>query len=412
MSSVKALQDFDLFDPETIENPYPFFAALRREAPLYELPNGAYYLISRFDDVQKAVMDTDTYSSNLVAVLTQNTGAENAELVQLSGGEAQASDVLAIADPPRHTRQRKVSNRAFTMRRVSAMEPRIRDLAESLIDRFDRSRPVDWVAEFAVPLPMTIIIELLGFPREDMARLKTLSDSSVALLSGINTGEQLAYHAGKINELFQYLSEQFDRAVTDPPDNVLGDLITAFNDEPEHFSRDEVVSILLQLLTAGNETTTSLIGSAMMLLLREPGLEARLRHKPELVSPFIEEVLRLESPFHGHFRQVRRDTEVAGQALPAGSRVMLLWAGANRDERHFANADSIDLERPRPKQHLAFGYGIHHCIGAALARMEAEVAIRSVLAASCELRLCSHNRYRHTPSLFIRSLSELWIDLA
>lgn len=412
MTATASLKDFDLFHPDTIENPYPFFAALRREAPLYELPNGAYYLISRFEDVQKAVMDTETYSSNLVAVLTQNTGAQNAELVQLSGGDAQASDVLAIADPPRHTRQRKVSNRAFTMRRVAAMESRIRNLAESLIQRFDRNQPVDWVAQFAVPLPMTIIIELLGFPTKDMAQLKTLSDSSVALLSGINSEEQLAYHAGKIGELFQYLSAHFDQALLAPPDNVLGNLVTAFRDEPEHFSRDEVVSILLQLLTAGNETTTSLIGSALMLLLREPGLQDRLRAQPELIPNFIEEALRLESPFHGHFRQTLRDTTVSGQHLPAGSRVMLLWAGANRDEERFADANMIELERERPKQHLAFGYGIHHCIGAALARMEAEVAIQTVLQAGGKLRLNEHNHFRHTPSLFIRSLSELWIDLA
>lgn len=411
MTATATLKDFDLFHPDTIENPYPFFAALRREAPLYELPNGAYYLISRFEDVQNAVMDTDTYSSNLVAVLTQNTGAQNAELLQLSGGDAQASDVLAIADPPRHTRQRRVSNRAFTMRRVAAMEDRIRHLADSLIGNFDRSAPVDWVAQFAVPLPMTIIIELLGFPKDDMAQLKILSDSSVALLSGINSEEQLAYHAGKIGELFQYLSEQFDRAQASPPDNVLGDLVTAFAEEPEHFSRDEVVSILLQLLTAGNETTTSLIGSAVMLLLQEPDLQARLRAEPSLIPNFIEEVLRLESPFHGHFRQTLRDTHIAGQHLPAGSRVMLLWAGANRDEDRFPDANSIKLDRERPKQHLAFGYGIHHCIGASLARMEAQLAIQSLLSASKHVSLNNRNHYRHTPSLFIRSLSELWIDL-
>lgn len=400
------VHDIDPFSPEVIENPHEFFAALRREAPLYELPNGSYYLISRMEDVKRATQTPEVFSSNLMEALRQD-----ARNVDFSGDSARPSDVLATADPPRHTRQRRVSNRAFTMRRVNGMEPRIRELATQLIAPFLERRGGDWVKGFAVPLPMTIITELLGLPLADIAQLKRWSDASTALLSGINSPEEQARCARLVSEMFDYLSAHFEHASKAPGDDVLGDLVRASLEDAEHFSHDEAVSTLVQLLTAGNETTTSLIGSAVWLLLREPGLQQTLRANPQKIEPFIEEVLRLESPFHGHFRITRRDTEVAGHPLPAGSRVMLLWSAANRDGEHYAEPDTINLDRPAPKQHVAFGYGIHFCIGAALARMEARVALETLLKQTSELRLATDNDFAHVPSLFIRSLKRLELDL-
>lgn len=231
--------DINPFEREVVESPWEFFDLLREQSPVYQLPNKAYYLVSRYEDVMQAVMDTETYSSNLVSVLMTGAGANDSpDMLNLSGGEggdARATDVLAIADPPQHTRQRRVANRAFTLRRVKKMEATIRALSHSLIDQFKHPE-VDWVHSFAIPLPMTIIIELLGFPLEDMPKLKRWSDASVALLSGINSAEE--------------------------------------------FGRDEIVSMLVQLLSAGNETTASLIGSAMWLLLQDSDLQAQLRQFP------------------------------------------------------------------------------------------------------------------------------------
>lgn len=406
---MRLLADFDPFSRDVVQEPHAFYAALRREAPLYRLPNDAYSLISRYRDVRDAAMNTEIYSSNLVAVMLQ--GLEQPELLSLDG----AVDALAIADPPVHGRQRKLSNKAFSIRRIAELEPSVRALAESLIGAIlprggERRSSADWMREVAVPLPMTVIARLIGLPSEDVPQLKRWSDSAVALLSGLNTPEQLAAHAGQAGELTAYFVRRVEEAALAPKDDVLGDLVRA-REGSEALTRDEVVSILLQLLTAGNESTTSLIGSAVRLLLEHPDVEGRVRADRRLLEPFIEEALRLESPFHGHFRVVRRDTEVAGKPLSEGSRVMLLWGAANRDDHEFPNPDAIDLARPNGRSHLAFGFGIHHCIGAALARLETRVVLETLLARTSALRRVEE-KVEHVPSLLVRCLATLPVEFA
>lgn len=412
-ATAQPLEQFDPYDPEVIESPWAFFAALRREAPLYEMPNKAYYVISRYEDVMRAAMNTDMFSSNLVAILLQDSAEAAPEFLDMGGAghsdsdTAQPVDVLAIADPPNHTNQRRVSMRAFTSRRVAAIEGEIRKLAEGLTEQFIHRGGCDWVRELAVPLPMTIIVRLLGLPESDIPKLKAWSDHSVALLSGVNTSDELIEHGLEITQMIEYLDQQVKRIREDRTDGVTCDLIDASDSDEQPLSRNEIVSILMQLITAGNETTTSLIGSAMHLLLTTPGLQQRLRAHPEEIEPFIEEALRLESPFHGHFRLVREDTTIGGRPLPAGSRVMLLWSSANRDEDQFERAGQINTKRSRIRSHLAFGYGIHHCIGAALARAEARIALETILRRTEQLSLSADNDFRHVKSLFVRSLERL-----
>jgi cytochrome P450 len=403
---------FDPFDLDVVREPHAFYAALRRDAPLYRMPNGAWYLLSRYRDVRDAAMNVEVFSSNLVAVLMQGQEQpDRPELLSVSG----AVDALAIADPPVHARQRKLSNKAFSMRRVAALEPAVRALAESLVDAIlpqDGARwsSADWMREVAVPLPMTVIAGLIGLPGEDIPQLKRWSDAAVSLLSGVNTPAQLAECARQAGELAAYFAQRVEEAARTPKDDVLGDLVRACEGS-EALTREEVIAILLQILTAGNESTTSLIGSALLLLLENPDVEARIRADGWLLEPFIEEVLRLESPFHGHFRVVRRDTEVAGQPLPQGSRVMLLWGAANRDGDEFANPDAIDLARRNAKAHLAFGIGIHHCIGAALARLETRVALETLVSRTRALRR-SDGKIEHVPSMLVRCLEALPVELA
>jgi cytochrome P450 len=410
---MRALADFDPYHPDVVQQPHEFFAALRREAPLYRMPSGAYYLITRYADVRAAAMNPEVYSSNLIALLT--LGQERPELLTIDGSGMGSVDALATADPPVHLRQRKASNKVFSMRRVAALEPAIRALTESLVAAIMPApgahwSSVDWVREVAVPLPMTVIAGLIGLPGEDIPQLKRWSDSSIAILSGMNTPAQLGEHAGQVMQLATYFMKHFDQAALAPKDDVLGDLVRA-TEGSEALTRDEVIAILLQILTAGNETTTSLISSALLLLLENPELEARIRADRALIEPFLEEVLRLESPLHGHFRLVKRDTEVAGQALPEGSRVMLLWGAANRDGDEFPNPDVIDLARPNAKAHMGFGIGLHHCIGAALARLEARVVFETLLARTSALRR-TEEKITYAQSLLVRSLASLPVELA
>lgn len=403
-----SIAHYDPFDPDVIESPWAFFAALRHESPLYELPNKAYYLISRYDDVVSAAMDTQTYSSNLVAIMMHERFGEAPELLNIGG---ENMDALATADPPAHTRQRRVSNRTFTRRRVAGMQADIRALANELLDPILSRGQCDWVAELAVPLPMTIIIRLLGLPLEDLPQLKRWSDLAISLLSGINTAEELVQKGTETAKMIEYLERQVSLARSQPRDGIIGDLIREAEADSEALSHQEIVSILPQLLTAGNETTTSLISSAVMLMLRTPGMQQQLRDHPERIDAFIEEVLRLETPLLGHFRLVKRDTRVGGSVLPAGSRVMLLWASANRDESAFASPDQIDLDRSRQHVHTAFGYGLHLCIGAALARMEARIALETLLARTRRISLAPGNDFRHVPSLMVRGLERLLLDV-
>ncbi len=409
-NATPTVNEFDPFDPETIENPYPFFAALRREAPLYELPNGAYWLVSRYEDCRKVALDTDTFSSQMVGVMIGESGA-TPRLLPLSDGIG--TNVLAIADPPEHTRQRKLANRAFAPRRVAALESDVHELTDELLDGVLTADEVstDAMAHFAVPLPMMIICRLIGLPHEDRHALQALSDDAIALVDGINTAEQLERCAHSAGKLSLYLSQQLERVIENPPENVLGTLASAVTDSNESLTQDEAVAILLQLVTAGQETTGSLIGSAIMLLARNPKLQAQLRAAPSTTPALIEEVLRLESPFYGHFRQATRDTTIADQPVSAGARLMVLWASANRDDTAFRNADEIDLERPNPKNHFAFGHGIHLCIGAELARMEAKIAIGRLLARTKSITL-DNPRPPHLRSLFVRRLTELPVTLS
>jgi cytochrome P450 len=409
---MSALAEVDPLSPNVVQEPHAFYAMLRREAPLYRLPNGAYYVMSRYRDVRDAAINTDVYSSNLVAVLLQ--GLEQPELIALEGGGTGAADALAIADPPVHARQRKLANTAFSMRRVAALEPAIRALSESLVGAIlpksgTRWHLADWMREVAVPLPMTVIVGLIGLPHDDIPQLKRWSDAAVGLLSGLNTPAQFAEHVAQVSELMAYSVQRVDEAARAPKDDLLGDLVRACQGD-DALTRDEVVSILLQILTAGNESTTSLIGSALRLLLDNPDVAARVRADGSLLEPFIEEALRLESPFHGHFRLVRRDTKVAGRPLPKGSRVMLLWGAANRDADEFPNPDSIDLARPNGRSHLGFGFGIHHCIGASLARLETRVVLETLLARTNALRRTDTKR-AYVPSLLVRCLAALPVEL-
>src|SRR5262245_48078907 len=274
---MRTLADLDPFDPDVVQEPHEFFAALRREAPLYRLPNGAYSLISRYRDVRDAAMNPGVYSSNLVAVMMQ--GVEQPELLTFEGGRARV-DVLETADPPLHARHLKLSHKAVPPRRVAALEPGVRSLAESLVGAIlpgggARWSAADWVSEVAVPLPMTVIAGLIGLPGEDIPQLKRWSDAAIAILSGTNTAAQLAGHAAELSQAAAYFMRNFEAAARAPRDDVLGDLVRA-TEGSEALTREEVLSILLQILTAGNETTTSLIGSALLLLLENPEIEARI----------------------------------------------------------------------------------------------------------------------------------------
>jgi len=405
-----APRDFDPFSPATIADPYPFYEALRREAPVYPLERAGYSLISRYDDCRNIALAPHRFSSNLVAIVVAQSGSDP-ELMAIDGSAPRPVDVLAIADEPDHARQRKLSNKAFSRRRVADLEPAVRDLADRLLDPILEAGSSDWMEAFANEMPTRLICRLIGLPQADRAQLRSWANDGSSLLSGVLDAEQLAERALSVLELTRYLAARFHEARRAPGDDVLGDFVRATADDAECLSEDEVVSILLQLLSAGTESTAAMLGNALGLLAADPELQRLLRRQPELVGPFIEEAIRLESPFQGHFRVANEDTTIAGTPVAAGTRLMLLWGSANRDERQFQSPERLDLHRPNSSMHLGFGVGIHHCIGAALSRLEACITIERLLARTRDIRPGSQAPAPYVRSVMIRRLERFDIEV-
>jgi cytochrome P450 len=402
--------DFDPFSYETISDPYPFYETLRRDAPVHPLERAGYSLVSRYDDCRDIALAPDRFSSKLVAIVMAQSGGEPA-LMTIGDDAPRPVDVLAIADEPDHARQRALSNKAFSRSRVTELHPTVCELADELLAPVLEAGRVDWIQSFADELPVRLICRLLGLPENDRAQLRTWANDGSALLSGVLDPDRFVAYAGSVGELTRYLAARFEDARRAPGNDVLGDFARVMAREPARLSDDEVVSILLQLLSAGTESTTALLGSAIKLLVNDDDLQALLRERPGFIGRFVEEAVRLESPFQGHFRVANRDETIAGTRIAAGTRLMLLWGSANRDERRFERPLEVDVHRSNLNMHLGFGFGIHHCIGAGLARMEARVAIERLLERTRKVRAVSAAPAPYVQSVMIRRLERFDIDV-
>lgn len=387
-----------LLSPEHLEDPYPFFAALRREAPVWEVPGTGAYFVSTWREVEAALARPAEFSSNLASLLIRSEAGGLQRFEMASVGTA--LDVLATSDDPAHARERGFVQPLLKPSRLAALAPWIESRANELLDALARSPQLEWCSALANPLPMQVVASLIGLPQADAPALVRWAFEGTELLSGVAGLARMAELGRSAAACASYLAEQLACARRRPGDDLLGLLIRASDagDLPEA----AIVPMLVQLTGAGGESTASLIGNAARALAARPELERRLRAQPALIEPFVEEVLRLESPFKGHYRIATRDTELGAVKLPQGAPLLLLWASANRDPAAFANPDQLDLARPRATAHLAFGRGLHFCVGAALARLEACTALRVLLARTTEIRLDPEHAPGWVPSLFVR----------
>lgn len=400
-----AVTDFDPFSAETIENPYPFYEALREEAPLFKPKGANCYYLSRYDDIKEVAMDPERFSSNIVAIL-------------LAGGSGRLStfvpprlpmtppDVLAVQDPPIHRIQRKIATAGLGKGFVQVLEPQVRALVDENMDNVLAGGEVDWMDAFAFRIPIALTLDILSIPRDDALVVKSWADEAIALLSGVNTRWQLAWKLMRGLRFAKWCRTQFNEAEArhPKPDFMMGALIDAVREGT--MSRSEAAATVLQIIIAGSDSSASLMGSMVRLLVQDPDLQETLRVDPGLVPNFIEETIRLESPFQGHFRQTKVPVELHGERLPTNSRVMLLWASGNRDPRKWPNPHQIDLHRAGPRQHLGFGYGIHLCLGAPIGRMEGRIAMEQLLERTDWVELAEGD-FPHRKSVFVRTLERL-----
>jgi cytochrome P450 len=412
------LADFDPLSKACLENPYPFYKAMRDEAPVYKIPGADYVCISRYEDVKNVALNTDDYSSNLVSIILSTVEGSTKTINQIQSDLAPV-DVLAIQDPPRHSEQRKLGLANLSMRFVQSLEGDIRSMADGIIDRFIERGEADWVKEFAKEIPMRVSLRLVGFPEDNWQSVKHWCDEAIGLLSGVNTPEDFARNSQTSMKLIGFVRKEYFAIKTavaagDTQQNFSSALMRAVDDPDYELTEAEAISMVFQVVIAGSDSTANTIGNSVKMLAENPDVQLALRKDPGKILAFIEEVLRLESPFQGHFRKTTRAVAIHGQTLPVGTRVMLLWASANRDEREYSDPERIDLQRHNLKHHLAFGRGIHQCLGANLARLEVRVALEQLLARTSLLVLdtTKPQMVDHVHSVFIRELNSLPIRFA
>jgi cytochrome P450 family 144 len=394
----------DPFAPESLEHPYDLYRTLRTDAPVHRIAESDLWMISRYEDLVEAASKPEVFSSHISAVIYAGQGPTPA-VIQADPDAIGAVDVLATADPPDHTKQRKLMNRTFRPARIAELEPVVRDFIEAALDEALARGTVEWMAAAAVPLPVTIIAIVLGMPSTDLDSLRRWADAGVDLLSGVATPERMLECWQEMTGFLAYLNDRLNHP---QPGSVTAEIANAV--ARGDLSEREGVSLLLQLVIAGSESTASLVGSATRMLAEDPDLQAKLRAHPERLPVFIEEALRLESPFRGHFRITTEETTIRGVTLPKGARVMLMWGSANRDDAAYPEPDLLDLDRDHPKAHVGFGSGIHFCLGAPLARMETRIVLERLLARTAAIKAADDAPPRHVPSLFVRRLERL--DLA
>jgi cytochrome P450 len=361
------LDPAEFFGAEAIQNPYPLYERLRAAGPVHRVGDSGFHLVCDWSAIAEVVGRSEDFSSNLTATMTYTPegGVTPFEMDRVGG----PTHILVTADDPVHAAHRKLVLSQFTAKRVRALKPLIAEIFKQLWSEGLRDGRIEWMAAVANRLPMMIVARLIGVPDADADQLADWGCASTQLLDGLMSAEELHTSMTAITELNGYIVEHLERAMSNPRDDLIGELAAAYADG--RLDRFTAQLILVSLFSAGGESTASLLGTAVWLLATNPGVQGRLRDQPELMSAFIEETLRMEPPFRAHYRHVLRDTDLCGVELSADSRVLLLWGAANRDPHHFEAPNEFRLDRPNTKGHMTFGKGVHFCLGAPLARLEA-----------------------------------------
>lgn len=385
---------FNPFDPQVKQNPFPSYAELRREAPVYRLDPMGFWLVSRYEDVQFVLKSPHLFSSEGMA------GPQ--------GLNGQVRSIITM-DPPDHQKLRSLVGKAFTPKRIAEMEPRVREITRGLVSKLSHSQEIDVVGGLALPLPVRVIAELLGVDPRRMHDFKRWSDIMVGQLMRPGASpEEVAYEQAERSAFEQYFSWAIEERRKKPGDDLISALIQA-EEQHQHLTADEVFGFALLLLVAGNETTTNLIGNMVLTLLRHPAALAELTRDPRLIPAAIEETLRYESPVQMLFRIAREDVDLHGQRIPKGAMVWPVLGSANRDEARYPEPDRFDIHRDA-SGHVAFGHGIHFCIGAPLARLETRVAMEEMLPLLARAHL-AEQPLEYIDAFFLRGLKGLPVAL-
>lgn len=374
---------FNPADPAVRANPYPIFARMRHEDPAHWSPTLKSWILTRYDDVKRALGAAEMSPDRLTPFYASLPDATRSTLAELM---RYLNLWIVFRDPPEHTRVRGLVNKAFLPGTINGFRPQIERIAARLLDRLDGESEIDLVAQFTMQLPALVIMGMLGVPEDRLHHIKAWSDDIMLFIgSAQDTPGKYELARRGAHEMAAFFREEIARRRASPGSDLLTLLIAA-RDERDSLSEDELVATSMLLLFAGHETTTNLLSTATLALVRNPEQRARFRRQPELAGTAVEEFLRYDAPTNAMTRIVRIDHEVGGKQLRAGDRVFAIINAANRDESQFVEPDKLDVGR-MPNRHLTFGQGIHFCLGAQLARMEARIALPLLFGRYPELTL-------------------------
>lgn len=398
-----ALPEFDLFDPQFKANPHPVYAQLRRLAPVHRVRNRdgrPLWLVTRYEDTLKVLKDP-RFVKNRWTVMSPEQRVHSPEFppaVQFFD-----RNLLAL-DPPAHTRLRTLVNKAFTSRAIEKWRPPIQTLADALLDRVQGQGQMDLIEDYAFPLPMNVITRLLGIPAEDQALFRRWSTVLITH-TGVLDSPTIALVVPVLETLAAYLRQLFAAKRRHPQEDLTTQLVQV-EEAGDTLSEDERIAMLMLLIVAGHETTVSLIGNGVLALLQYPDQLAQLQADPALITTALEELLRYDGPVEtSTLRYAQEDVELGDITIPQGEPVLVVLTSANRDEGYFAQPDTLNITRTE-NRHLAFGHGIHFCLGAPLARLEGQIALGTLFRRLPTLRLAvDPTTLIWRRSLLIRGLS-------
>jgi cytochrome P450 len=400
--------EFDPLGAEYLADPYAVMAGLPlRDEPVFYAPSLDYYVVSRYADVEAVFLDPESYSAATAQLPLVPLVPEALKILAEGGHRPQPS--MVSLDQPAHTRLRRPASRAFTPRRVAAMEPRIRATVDELLDAVDASAPFDLVAALTFPLPASIVFSFMGVPEADWPQLKTWCGSRATLAWGRpEPGEQVD-HARNMAAYRGYLRALVAGKDSDRADDYASALLAIHDEDPDALSHEEIASILFSLSFAGHETTNYLIGNLVRRLLEDRARWEAVVADPSLIAGAVDEILRFDTSVPVWRRVTRRPVTLGGVDLPEGAKLFLWLAATGHDPDVFPEPDRFDPRRANAHHHLAFGKGIHYCAGASLGKLEARLALEGLTQRFPDLRLVEGREITFHPNISFRGPQQLWV---
>jgi cytochrome P450 len=409
------LEAINAFDPDLLQDPYPYWSRLRAEAPVFRDPKTGIVSVSTYDLIMEVNRQPLVFSNDFSAQLRSgSTKAIDPDEAAILADGYTVTNTMLTADPPAHTRYRKLSMKAFTYKRVEGMGAYMEEVARELLDSFAADGRCEFKSQFANHLPMTVIADALGAPRSDMDKFHRWSEAFIVQLGGVSDKATRLEAARRVVEFQRYFVGVIEEKRARPTDDVISDLVHAdLSEEGDSRKMDysELISILQQLLVAGNETTAHSLTAGLYYLISNPDQMAKVKADPELIPGLVEETLRYLTPSNNMWRVATRDAEIGGVPVKKGEMILVRYGSANRDAAHFVDPDRFDVTREDARSHLAFGAGIHTCIGAQLARKEMIAAFPLILDRLKNLRFAEGaNAFRYSPNVLLRGVEDLHLE--